>query len=52
MRYHHVDDNGELKTGKCKSKPEIMPNGKIKLHEEWQWTCGDESRGSSIVIEV
>ena len=52
MRYHHVDDKGELKTGRCRSRPEILPSGKIKLHEEWQWTCGDESSGTSIVIEI
>jgi hypothetical protein len=34
------------------SCPEIMPSGKIKLREEWQWTCGDESTGTSIVIEI
>jgi len=52
MRYHHVDDKGDLKTGRCISKPEVLPSGKIKLHEQWQWTCGDEASGTSILIEI
>ena len=52
LRYHHVNDSGELMTGICISKPEVLDNGKIRLHEHWRWTCGDESEGQSIVEEV
>ena len=52
MRYHQVNENGELMTGKCSSKPEILPNGKIRLHETWQWTSGDQSAGDSILEEI
>ena len=52
MRYHQVNTKGELMTGMCSSKPEIMPNGKIRLHETWQWTSGDKSKGNSILEEV
>ncbi len=52
MRYHQVNTKGELMTGKCKSHPEILANGKIRLHEEWQWTSGDASTGKSILEEV
>ena len=52
MRYHQVNINGELKTGVCKSRPEILLNGKIRLYEEWQWTSGDNSSGSSILQET
>ena len=51
MRYHQVNDNGELMTGICTSVPEILPNGKIRLHERWQWTSGDRSEGTSIIEE-
>lgn len=51
MRYHQVNDNGELMTGICNSKPEILPNGKIRLHESWEWTSGDKSKGQSILEE-
>jgi hypothetical protein len=52
MRYHHVNSEGQLMTGICKSTPEILPNGKIRLHEKWRWTAGDCSEGESILEEV
>ena len=38
MRYHQVNSNGELMTGICTSVPEVLSNGKIRLHETWQNT--------------
>ena len=52
MRYHHVNTKGELMTGICESTPEVLSNGKIRLHEEWKWTSGDCSYGKSIVEEI
>jgi len=52
MRYHQVNIFGELMTGVCKSTPEIMPNGKIRLHENWEWTSGDKSSGNSVIEEL
>lgn len=51
MRYHQVNDKGELMTGICRSTPELMENGKIRLHEQWEWTSGDKSKGTSIIEE-
>jgi hypothetical protein len=51
MRYHQVNDKDELMTGVCKSKPEILENGKIRLHESWEWTSGDKSKGQSVIEE-
>tara|TARA_R110002020_G_scaffold460635_1_gene679219 strand:+ start:864 stop:1202 length:339 start_codon:yes stop_codon:yes gene_type:complete len=51
MRYHQVNNNGEIMTGICKSNPEILENGKIRLYESWQWTSGDKSKGESIIEE-
>lgn len=51
MRYHQVNDKGELMTGSCNSVPEILENGKIRLHENWEWTSGDKSKGQSIIEE-
>lgn len=51
MRYHHINTDGELMTGKCISTPELLPTGKIRLHEKWQWTCRDYSAGESIIEE-
>lgn len=52
MRYHQINKNGDLMTGICVSKPEIMPNGKIRLHETWQWTSGNKSKGQSVLEEL
>ena len=51
MSYHQVNNNGELKTGICRSTPEMI-DGKIRLHEAWQWTSGDCSKGVSILDEI
>ncbi|SFA47031.1 hypothetical protein SAMN04488511_106123 [Pedobacter suwonensis] len=51
MRYHQINQEGELMTGTCSSKPELLANGKIRLHETWQWTSGDQSKGQSIIDE-
>lgn len=51
MRYHQVNVYGEIMTGICTSTPEVLPNGKIRLHEQWKWTSGDESAGTSIIEE-
>jgi len=52
MRYHQVNTAGELMTGICQSKPGILENGKIRLHETWQWTSGDFSKGESVLEEI
>ena len=52
MRYHQVNEKGELMTGICQSLPEMLPNGKIRLHETWRWTSGDGSTGESIIEEI
>ena len=51
MRYHQINVLGEMMTGICKSTPEILPDGKIRLNEKWQWTTGDFSKGESILEE-
>ena len=52
MRYPHVITQGEFMTGRCHSTPEQLPAGRIRLHEQWQWTSGDGSSGESIVEEI
>lgn len=51
MRYHHINMDGEFMTGICESIPEVLSNGKIRLHENWQWTSGDLSKGKSTLDE-
>ena len=52
MSYHQINTKGELMTGICVSTPLILANGKIRLQEEWQWTSGDRSKGTSILEEI
>ena len=52
MRYHQINAKNDLMTGTCESIPELMTNGKIRLHETWQWTSGDRSKGTSILEEI
>ena len=52
MRYQHINRNGDLMTGVCTSTPEILPDGRLRLHETWQWTSGDLSSGESTIEEI
>ena len=52
MRYHHVNDRGELMIGTCRSTPECLPDGRLRFHEDWQWLSGDRSSGRSVIEEV
>lgn len=49
--YHHLNMKDEIRAGKCHSVPAINAEGKIELHEEWQWLNGDCSCGRSVVVE-
>jgi hypothetical protein len=52
MRYSHVNAAGQIMTGICRSAPEVLADGRLRLHETWEWTSGDRSRGTSVVEEV
>jgi hypothetical protein len=52
LRYQHLNQAGEFMTGECHSVPEILPDGRYRLHEKWRWTCGDGSSGESVVEEL
>ena len=50
--YHHLDSEGKLKNGFCKSHPELLADGRILLREKWEWTFGGDGKGESIVEEI
>ena len=52
MRYQHVNECGNLMTGTCHTVPEVLPDGRLRLHETWQWTSGDFSGGQSVLEET
>ena len=47
-----MNQNMQIKTGKCHSVPTVQENGKIELSEQWQWTSGDYSKGEFLLVEV
>lgn len=52
MRYSHVNDLGVLMTGVCATTPEVLPDGRLRLHERWRWTSGDGASGTSTLEEI
>lgn len=52
MRYQHLSADGSLKTGECRSKPELLDDGRVRLHESWRWTSGADGEGRSILEEI
>ncbi|UOO38700.1 n-acetylglutamate synthase [Oscillospiraceae bacterium CM] len=50
--YVHTNDMGNIRAGECKSYPEILSDGRLTLHESWQWLNGDKSFGKSQLTEV
>ena len=51
FNYQHINQNGELKAGFCKTVFTLHKSGKLKLSESWQWFTGDHSSGHSVLIE-
>src|SRR5688572_27899791 len=35
--YHHIDTDGQLRSGHCSSIPHLLADGRIRLQETWQW---------------
>ncbi len=52
MQYHHTNLKNQLLTGICRSKVEKLDTGKLRIIEDWQWTCKDFSKGRSILEEI
>lgn len=52
MRYQHINDVGEFRHGRCRSRPEVLEDGRLRLHERWEWLSGDGSKGESVIEEI
>jgi hypothetical protein len=52
LRFAHVKTSGEIVTGVSISKPEILPDGRIRLVEDFHFTSGDPYKGVSVVEEI
>ncbi len=50
--HHYMNWDMRIKAGKCHSVPTVMENGKMEPLEQWERTCGDCSKGESLLAEV
>jgi hypothetical protein len=50
--YCMVLDGGEVISGRCHSTPTVLPDGRIRLHEEWERYGSGGSRGVSSIEEL
>lgn len=51
MRYQHFAADGSVRAGRCRSTPERLPDGRLRLRERWEWTEGGHGTGTSILEE-
>lgn len=51
FRYVHVTTTGETASGRCDSRIERLDDGRLRLHESWNWESKPGS-GTSIVEEI
>jgi hypothetical protein len=50
--YTMVLADGEIVAGRCRSTPEVLPDGRIRLHEQWERYGPRASSGVSQLDEV
>ncbi|UCD64012.1 MAG: n-acetylglutamate synthase [Candidatus Zixiibacteriota bacterium] len=51
MVWQYLNKEGKLVSGGCRSTPEMLPDGRIRLHESWH-VHGTEVSGTSAVEQV
>ncbi|MCC8193438.1 MAG: n-acetylglutamate synthase [Deltaproteobacteria bacterium] len=51
FKYQHLNKDRAIRLGECLSTPEILADGRIRLHESWRWLDGEQQKGTSIVDE-
>jgi hypothetical protein len=51
FRYVHLTVEGETATGHSVDEIERLPDGRVRLHEEWSWDS-KEGSGTSVLEEV
>lgn len=48
FRYVHLDTAGATASGRCTSRIEALPDGRVRMHETWAWESRSGS-GTSVV---
>lgn len=51
FRYSHVTSAGETASGHCASTIEVLDDGRLRLHETWEWDSRPGA-GTSVLEEV
>jgi hypothetical protein len=51
FRYSHLAGDGETANGHCRSRIEVLADGRLRLHEAWAWES-QHGQGTSIVEEL
>jgi hypothetical protein len=52
MVYQHINADGAIRPGKCRSSPYITKGGRLLLKEVWELTNGDLSNRMSEIEEI
>ena len=54
MIWQYLNIDGQFVSGTCISTPEILPDGRYRLHEEWTITGGPNQglAGKSVIEEI
>ncbi len=50
MVWQCLNNKGAFRTGTCRSTPEVLPDGRYRLHEVWRINSGES--GISVIEEV
>jgi len=51
FRYSQLNDSGETSNGRCSSTISTLPDGRLRLDEEWAWESKSGS-GTSAAEEI
>jgi len=51
FRYAQLLEDGRTATGRCESRIEELPDGRLRLHETWAWDS-QPGAGTSVVEEL
>lgn len=51
FRYTHVTSDQEIASGRCRSRIELLDDGRLRMHETWEWTS-QPGEGTSVIEEA
>lgn len=51
FRYTHVTAGGRTASGRCRSRVDVLDDGRLRMHETWEWTS-KPGNGTSVIEEI